>query len=165
MNKEQFFKRNKGVINRLIRTRLGKTGRIVHGSRAQNALMPRFLSRHATDWDILARNPKKAAEGLEKVLDKKFRGDFFRVREGKTRRLKVHKVVSNITDEGVADFATAERRVPSITKRRIRFATLKDQKERAEKNLKTKSAIYRRKKDLDLLERIRIFEKQRGKKV
>ncbi len=62
MNKEEFFKRNMGVINRVIRTRLGKTGRVVHGSRSQNALMPRFLSRTTTDWDILARNQKKAAD-------------------------------------------------------------------------------------------------------
>ena len=34
MNKEKFFNRNRNIVNRVIRGRLAKTKRIVHGTRA-----------------------------------------------------------------------------------------------------------------------------------
>lgn len=165
MGKKKFFERNKPLINRFVRQRLGKTKRIVHGSRASNVQLPRFLNRVPGDWDVLAKNPKKAAKGMEKWLDKKFKGDFFSVRPGATKKLKVHKVFANTTGRGVVDFSLPDRKIPTVTVKQIRWATLKDQKQRALKNVKDPSKAFRRSKDLDLLKRIRIFEKQRGRLI
>ena len=163
MTKEKFFERNKNLINRFVRGRLAKTKRIVHGTRATNVQLPKFLERKPTvDWDVFAKNPKKAAINMERFLDKKFKGDFFDVREGKTKRLKVHKVFSNVTGETQVDFSIPDRKVPTISKRNVRFATLKDQVEKAKKNIKDPSRIFRRDKDLDLIRRVKIFE--RGQK-
>jgi len=162
----KFFERNKNLVNRFVLQRLAKTKRVVHGARAQNAQLPRFLERKSTrDWDVFAKNPKQASNEMEKILDKRFRGDFFRVKKGKTKKLKVHKVVSNTDNESVVDFSIPDRKVPKISKRGISYATLKDQFERAKKSIKNPKAKFRRKKDLDLIRRVKEFEKLRGRKI
>lgn len=165
MTKKEFFERNKPLINRFVRQRLGKTKRIVHGSRAQNVQLPSFLNRPPEDWDIFAKNPKKAAINMEKWLDKRFKGDFFGVRPGITKKLKVHKVFANTTGRGVVDFSIPDRKVDTVTFRKIRFASLRDQKKRALKNIKDPVKMFRRAKDKDLIKRIKIFERQRGRKI
>jgi len=166
MNKEKFFNQNKGVINRVIRNRLAKTKRVVHGARAQNIQLPRFLERRPTiDWDVFAKNPNLAAHGMEKALDKKFKGDFFGIKKGITERLKVRKVFSKMTGESFVDFSMPDRIVPTKAIRGKRFATLKDQVEKARANLKDPTKIFRADKDRSLVRRAREFEKLRGRKL
>ncbi len=166
MTKEKFFERNKNLVNRFVRGRLAKTGRTVHGTRATNVQLPRFLERKPTvDWDVFAKNPKKAATNMEKFLDKKFKGDFFDVKEGVTKRLKVHKVFSNVDGKTRVDFSIPDRRVQTITKRSVKFATLKDQVEKAKSNLRDPTKRFRADKDRSLVERVRIFEELRSKKL
>jgi len=166
VEKEAILRRNKNVINRVVRGRLAKTKRIVHGARSQNAQLPSFLKRKATvDWDVFAKDPKTAAMQMEMALDKKFRGDFFDVKKGKTKKLKVHKVFSNVSGESFVDYSIPDRKVPTVSKRGVRFASLKDQVERAKNNLKKPDAEFRREKDLSLIKRVRKFEKLRGKKI
>jgi len=166
IEKEAIFRRNRNIVNRVVRRRLAETKRIVHGGRSQNAQLPRFLERKPTlDWDVFAKDPKTAAIQMEMALDRKFRGDFFDVKEGKTKRLKVHKVFSKTSGESFVDFSVPDRKVPSIAKRGIRYASLKDQVERAKQNLKKPSAKFRREKDLSLIRRVKKFEKLRGKKI
>jgi hypothetical protein len=166
MTNEKFINRNKGVIDRVIRNRLVKTKRIVHGARAQNVQLPRFLERRPTiDWDIFAKNPDLAAHGMERALDKKFRGDRFAIKEGVTKRLKVRKVYSKDTGETFADFSVPDRVVPTKAIRGKRFATLKDQFEKAKKNLKDPTKVFRADKDRSLVRRVRQFEKLRGRKL
>lgn len=151
----KFFKRNRNIVNRVTRGFLAKNKvGIVHGSRATNAQLPSALKRDTVDWDIFVKNPQLRANQLEKALDRKFKGDFFRVVRGMgSPGIKVFKVKSNVTDEGFADFATSNRVVPSVPKRGVRFATLKDQLERAKINIKKPELKFRRKKDLDLIKR------------
>jgi len=166
MTKAEVFKRNRKVVNRVIRGRLAKTKRVVHGSRAQNALLPSFLKKKTVDWDVFAKNPKKAATNMEKALDRKFKGDFFRIEKGTgSPGVNVWKVKSNITDEGFVDYANAPRKVPTVFKRSVQFATLADQKKQALKNVKNPETKFRREKDLDFLKKIKRFEKMRGRKV
>ena len=167
MSKEKLLKRNAKVVNRFIRGWLAKKKvGIVHGGRAQNAQLPQFLERRSTkDWDVFVRKPKTRAQQLEKVLDKRFRGDVFKVKKGATKRLKVHKVVDNFQGESVADFSIPDRMVPWKPIRGVKFATLKDQKEKALRTIKKPEAQFRKAKDLDFLRRVRKFEKIRGKKI
>ena len=157
--RKKFVERNKGVINRVVRTRLAKTRRVVHGTRASNAQLPKFLKRDTQDWDIFAKNPRRAAMRMEMALDRKFRGDFFEVKRGKTKALKVHKVFSKDTGESFVDFSVPDRKVMSKSIQGIRFASLKDQVERAKQNLRKSTAEFRREKDLDLLRRIKLSKK------
>ncbi len=162
MTRDNFLKRNKGVINRVIRTRLAKTKRIIHGTRAQNAQLPRFLERKPTiDFDVFARNPDLAAHGMERALDKKFRGDFFGIRKGITERLKVRKVFAKKTGQTVVDFSIPDRVVTTKAIRGKRFATLKDQFEKAKDNLRKPELKFRADKDRSLVRRVREFERLR----
>ena len=166
MTHKNFLERNKNVINRVIRNRLAKTKRVVHGARAQNIQLPRFLERRPTiDWDVFAKNPILAAHGMERALDKKFKGDFFGIKKGVTERLRVRKVFSKDTGESFVDFSMPDRHVPTKAIRGKRFATLKDQVEKAKTNLKDPAKIFRAGKDRSLVRRVREFEKLRRKKL
>jgi hypothetical protein len=166
IEKQQRMKGNKKVVNRVVRGWLAKNKvGIVHGSRATNVQLPKNLKRETIDWDVFVKNPRKRAMQLEKVLDKKFGGDFFHVKRGANVDLKVNKIISNVDYEGVVDFAISNREVPSIAKRGVRFATLKDQVARARETIKNPEAKFRIEKDLSLIRRVRKFEKRRGKKI
>lgn len=166
MTNKNFLDRNKGVINRVIRNRLAKTKRVIHGARSQNTQLPRFLERKPTvDFDVFAKNPNRAARGMERALDKKFRGDFFGVRKGVSEKVKVRKVFSKDTGETFVDFSKPDRVVPTKAIRGKRFATLKDQFQKAKENLRDPSLKFRAKKDRSLVRRVREFERLRGRKL
>lgn len=161
--RKKFFDRNKPIINRVVRSFLAKNKvGIVHGTRATNAQLPRFLNRKTRDWDVFAKRPRLRALQLERALDKKFGGDFFRVKKGTgSPGIKVFKIKDNINNEGFVDFATPNRFVPSIAKRGVEFATLEDQRKIALANIRDPSKRFRRPKDLDLLIRIAISRRKR----
>ncbi|KKN07816.1 hypothetical protein LCGC14_1063090 [marine sediment metagenome] len=164
-NKRRKFERNQPAIRRAVISSIGRKGGILHGARAQNAQLPRFLERKTKDYDIFVRRPQIRAKALEMKLDKLFRGDFFRVKKGKSKVISVSKVVDNINNESIVDFARPSRKVTTKVISGIRVATLKDQKDRAIKNLTDPNARFRRDKDREFLERIREFEKLRGRKL
>lgn len=155
IEKRKLFKRNRNVVNRVIRGFLAKRKvGVVHGTRATNAQLPKGLQRETLDWDVFVKKPKKRAMQLERALDKKFRGDFFEVKRGVgSPGIKVFKVKSTLTGEGFADFASTDNLPPSIAKRGVQFATLKQQVEKAKANVKNPSLKFRRAKDLDLIRR------------
>jgi len=160
--KEMRMKRNQGVIQRVVRTRLAKTKRIVHGGRAQNIQLPRHLERPTKDWDVFADNPRKAAMNMDKALDKKFRGNLFHVKKGTgSPGVKVFKVKSKVTGEGIVDFATPQEQIPWIAKRGKRFATLKQQVNRAKENLKDPEKKFRAAKDRSLVRRYNKFKRRK----
>jgi len=162
VEKERRMAMNRNVINRVILNRLGKTKRIVHGARAQNAQLPRDLERKSTvDWDVFAKNPVKASVNMEKALDKKFRGDFFGIKEGATKRLNVMEVYSKVTGESFVDYSIPDRKVGWVAKRGIRYADLQDQVNRAKQNLKNPETQFRRDKDLSLVKRYNQFKSKK----
>lgn len=165
--KRKLFSRNKKVVNRVVRNFLAKNKvGIVHGTRATNAQLPSFLRKETTDWDVFVSNPKMKAMMLERALDRKFGGDFFRIKKGVgSPGIRVWKIKDNINDESFVDFATSDRKVPSIPKRGVQFATLKDQQKKAQENIRDPEAKFRREKDRSLLNRIKRFEKLRGREI
>jgi len=164
-NKRRKFERNQPAIRRTVISSLGRKGGILHGARAQNAQLPRKLEKPTKDYDIFVRFPNKRARALEMKLDKLFRGDFFRVKKGKSKIVPVSKVVSNVTDESIVDFARPNRKVETKVISGIRVATLRDQKQRAMKNLTDPNARFRRVKDREFLARVRQFERIRGRRI
>ena len=165
-NNGRFFRRNIGVIHRIIRGHLARSpNSIVHGTRSTNSQLPRNLNVKTRDWDVKHPNPKSAAQNLEAKLDRRFRGNFFRVEEGATKKLAVHKIKGNIDDETYADFSKRDAPMPWIGKRGVNFATLQNQIERAKLTLKDPSKKFRREKDLSLIRRVKKFEKRRGKPI
>jgi len=157
-NKQIKYYRNKGIIPRLVRGSIAKNKQVVHGARAINAQLPGFLRKETKDYDVFVKNPSKAAKMLEKSLDKKFRGDFFRVKKGSSEVLPVRKVVSNITNESLVDFARPKRKIPFTTIQGVRYATLEYHKGQIKRTLKDPSSEFRKEKDLEALQRIKLFQ-------
>lgn len=159
--KKKLFKRNRPIVNRVVRGFLGKNKiGIVHGARSTNEQLPRMLQRKTIDWDIFVKRPQARARQLERKLDKKFGGDFFHVKKGMgSPGVEVWKIKSNVTEEGFVDFANTKRNVPSIPKRGVQLATLNDQKRIAQQNIRNPELKFRREKDLDLIRRINKFQK------
>ena len=96
-DKHRKFELNQPAIRRTILSSVGRKGGIIHGGKAQNAQLPRKLQRPTKDYDIFVRRPNIRAVALEMKLDKLFRGDFFRVKRGKSKVIPVSKVISNVT--------------------------------------------------------------------
>lgn len=163
--KRRKFELNQATIRRSVLSDLQRKGGVVHGGKAQNAQLPRKLERKTKDFDIFVNRPIKRAVGLERKLDRLFRGDQFRVKLGSSKVIPVAKVVSNVTDESIVDFARPSRKVETKVVTGVRVATLRDQKGQALRNLRNPETKFRRDKDLNLLNRIKKFEKIRGRKL
>ncbi len=155
--KRKLFKRNRKVVNRVVRGFLAKNKiGVVHGTRATNAQLPRDLHRKTLDWDVFVKNPELRSRQLERKLDRKFGFDAFKTKKGTgSPGIKVWKIKTTGIDEGFVDFATPNRRVPSIPKRGVQYATLKDQVKKARENIKKPELKFRRAKDRDLIRRVR----------
>ncbi len=164
-NKRRKFERNQPAIRRSVLSSIQRKGGILHGGKAQNAQLPRNLERKTKDYDIFVRNPNIRAKALERKLDSLFRGDFFHVKKGISKVLPVSKVISNITGKGIVDFARPNRKIQTKVVSGIRVATLKDQRDKAIRNLTDPNARFRRDKDREFLQRVREFESRRGRKL
>jgi len=131
---------------------------VVHGARALNAFFPPHLDAHTRDYDVFDDTPKQDAQQLERKLDNRFGGDFFRVE--KAQHEGTWKVVSNVTNKTTADFTKPDREVPVKTINGIRYATLDYHKQKIKETLKDKSQVFRHDKDRETLQRIELYKKE-----
>jgi hypothetical protein len=113
---------------------------------------------------VFVANPKKAALALEKKLDKKFGGNYFGVKKGASKKVQVNNVYSIITKENLVDYAKPVRKVPSEVVNGVKYATLAFEKRQFLRALRDPNAKYRNNKDRESLQRIKLYEKLRGKK-
>ena len=156
------FYNKRFVIEPTILDQVRKDKNIIHGERALNRHLPSFLDVHTEDYDVFSQTPRKSAIKLEKELDRKFGGDFFVVRPA--RHKGTFKVKSKITDRTVADFTKPKKEIPFTTSfDGINYRKLESIKEKVEMLLKDETKKFRRKKDLEALRRIKVFEFLRGK--
>jgi hypothetical protein len=136
---------------------------IVFGARAVNARLPEWLERETQDWDILSRkDAKDMAVRLEKVLDKRYGGDFFIVDPAKHEG--TFKVRSRVTRLGVADISPREGRVDFDVIKGINYTSLEFQEKEAKRILEDPEFTYRHGKDRDTLQRIQVFRSTKGKR-
>ena len=159
--KERFFK-NKKKVGKIIINHVKKRGLILFGQKATNRQLPKDLRKDTEDYDIFSATPKKSARRIEKKLDRKFKGNFFEVRpalHGGT-----HKVISRIGNKGVADVGKPTRKVSTVTRKRIKLATLQFQKEQIKKSLADKESKFRHAKDREVRSRIKIAEARKSMK-
>ena len=153
---------NKHMIKPIVKGFLSSKGGTVYGAQAYNEYLPPPLDKHTKDWDVYHPKPKKMAHALEKHLDKKFGGDYFRVKKAKYPN--THKVVSNVTGETVVDFTKPEGKVASrMAIDGVKYARMKYLKKKLLAQLRNPAAKFRRKKDLETLKRIQVFEKHYGR--
>lgn len=136
--------------------------KIVYGTKAINAHFPAWLDRETSDWDIFTTaDAKKQAGALEKKLDKQYGGDFFSVEPA------IHpgtfRVRSYVTGNVVADVSLKDKTVTFQEMEGINYASMDWLEEQAKNMVTNPETEFRRAKDRDTLQRIRIFRKL-GKK-
>lgn len=159
------FYRNKRKIREVIINHVKKRKHIIFGARSLNARFPNFLDKPTVDYDILIEkgNPKKVATRIEKKLDKKFKGNFFIVE--KAKHPGTYKVKRVLGKEGVIDVSKSKRKVPTDKIKGVRYSKLSFEKDKIKQSLADPQSKFRHDKDRERLERIRIFESMKRKRI
>lgn len=157
----EHFHRNKRKIPSII---LSKTEahEVIHGARALNKHLPKFLDKPTEDYDIFSRTPKKDARQIEKALDKSFGGDFFFTESAIHKG--THRVKDRVRKSVVADYTKPKKKIPHKKIGGKNYAKLSHIKKHIKKTLKDKEAKYRHDEDRDALNRIRIHERLKKRK-
>jgi len=141
---------------------------IVFGSQALNAHFPPWLDKETKDWDVVANvsskeSSEKLAHQLEQKLDRHYGGDFFGVEpaihEGTFR------IRSKVTGVVVADVSLKDREIKFKRIQGINYASLEWLEWEAERLIASPDAEFRRAKDKDNLQRIKVYKrlKKRGR--
>ena len=159
---EHYYRQGRELIDTVIESELVDSNLIVHGNRAINVYLPEWLDKHTEDWDLFSMTPEQTAKELEKLLDEHYGGDFFRVTPAKHEG--TFRIVNNVTLKGVADITLPKRRIDYITKDDINYATLEHHVERIKAMLADPTRGFRRKKDLETLQRIKIFKRLQARR-
>ena len=149
-------------IKKVILKNVRKKQHIVHGARALNQFFPPFLDRPTKDYDIFSNTPKNTAEKIEKRLDKRFDGDFFRTEPADFPGTV--KVKSNVTEQTIADYTNPKGEIPNTKIRGIKYANFKHFKKRIKESLTDPRNRFRHTKDRETLRRIKLTEKLRTQK-
>jgi hypothetical protein len=141
---------------------------IVYGARSIEAQAGLF-SRSTTDYDIFDKNPKKSAELLHKILDKKVGFDHFYVAPAKHKGTWKVKGAGNDgkkgteDDESIADYSGQFTGLPDNIKtvmiNGVRYRHLKYELQRKIAVTKDPEYEFRKKKDQDDINRIKAFIK------
>ena len=156
LNKEQKLKyyKNKELAEGILKGELARNNQIVYGARASNIHLPSYLQKHTEDYDVLTKKPESSARELINKLNKEYGGEYFRLEQAKHKG--TYKVISNVTNKTVADFTRAYRHPETKEHLGINYATPKSIKRALIKSLKNPDAEFRRDKDLDTLQRIKL---------
>jgi len=135
---------------------------VVFGSQALNAHFPPWLDKETKDWDIVAgvateEGSGKLARRLERKLDRRYGGDFFKVEPA------IHpgtfRIRSKVTGVVVADVSLKDREIKFRRIQGVNYATLDWLEDEAERLIADPDAKFRRSKDMDNLQRIRVYKR------
>ena len=151
----KFYKRKTLIPNTILS--VTERHETIHGGRAVNAQIPLFLRRKTNDYDIFTRIPKKDAKQTERVLDKRFGGNYFYTEPAEHKG--TIKVKSYITGETYADYTKPDRKLQRKKIGGIYYVSLGFMQGQAKRALKNKEAKFRHAKDRDMLNRIIIKQK------
>lgn len=156
IKKTETHHKKKHLIPKIIKSVTDKH-ETVHGAKAVNVQVPVWLRKSTQDYDIYSRTPKRDAAQLERKLDNEFGGDFFNVETAKHKG--TFKVKSKVTGETVADYTKVQQKnIPRKNIGGIHFASLEFMKKQSMAAIRSKDAEFRRQKDIDMLNRIKIAQ-------
>jgi len=148
------YVRNEQDIKNAVLDLAQKKGQVIYGARAINKQLPSHLRRKTKDYDVLTKQPKKAAEELAKRLNKEFNSDEFKVTRAAYE--KTYKVKRN--GESIADYTRTTKK-PGVKKiLGVKYAKSDYIKRKIKKTLKDESSSFRFDKDLDTLRRLKEAE-------
>ncbi len=135
---------------------------IVFGSQALNAHFPDWLDKDTKDYDVVTTGDAEGLAGkLERILDKRYGADFFSVEPA------IHpgtfRIRSKVTGVVVADVSLKDREIKFTRMKGVNYASLDWLEWEAERLIADPAAEFRRAKDKDNLQRIRVFKRYKRK--
>ena len=159
---EKFLRRRDNVRNVILNT-VKKEGGIIFGARAVNRQVPKHLEVHTEDYDILSRkDPKELAKKIEKKLDKKFGGNYYKVQPA--MHPGTYKVVSIVSKKGTADVSKHPKgKIKVVRRNGVKFAHLDFQKKKIKQSLSDPQSKFRHDKDKFTRLRIKLAERKKNK--
>jgi hypothetical protein len=158
VNETNIFHKKKKDIGRII-IQTTDDRETHYGARALNARFPPYLDRHTRDFDIFTQKPYKDARETERKLDRHFGGNYFYVTEAQHKG--TWKVKAHATGETYADYTKAPKQLRREKIRGIHYPTLGYIEKSLKKTLADPTATNRHQKDLDALNRIRIYKRSK----
>lgn len=128
----------------------------IYGARSVNKQIKPVLRTHTQDFDIYTQTPRKDAKELERALERKFKGNQFKVE--KAKHPGTIKVKSNVTSKTIADYTKEVNKVSRKKIGRHYYVPLSEIKKSIKKTLQDPTSKYRHSKDKATLTRIRVHE-------
>lgn len=160
---EAYYRAGGGKADRAIREFIKECKLIVHGGQAINAYLPEWLERETKDWDMFAKkDAEKYALELEAKLDKRYGGDYFAVEPAMHEG--TYRVRNKVTGDVVADITLQDKKVDFKNVRGINYATLEYHEDKIKETLENPEAQFRRRKDVETLQRIKIHKKNKARR-
>lgn len=157
------FLKNKNQVRKIILSEIKKDGGVIFGARAVNKFVPKHLRVHTEDYDVLVKgDPKKVARRIERRLDKKFKGNFFKVQPAQHPGTETIK--NNLSGKTTADLSKLKEKVPTRTIKGVRFARLSFQEKKIRESLANPEAKFRHQKDRFTRDRIKLARKHKPKR-
>jgi hypothetical protein len=141
----------------ILKTELAKKKQIVYGARASNIHLPYYLQKNTEDYDVLTKKPEQEAKELVKRLNREYGGEYFRNEQAKHKG--TYKVVSNVTNKTIADFTRAYKHPKTKEVLGIKYVQPSSIKRAIIKSLKNPEAEFRKDKDMETLQRLRLGER------
>lgn len=163
LQKTNRFLKNKKQVRRIILSEIKKDGGIIFGARSVNKQIPKHLRVHTEDYDILVKgDPKKVARRIERRLDKKFKGNFFKVQPA--RHPGTETIKNNLSGKTTVDLSKIKEKIPTRKIKGVRFARLSFQEKKIKESLANPEAKFRHQKDRFTRSRIKLARKHKPKK-
>jgi len=160
---ESYYKKEPEATEKAIRAFLRDSSNphmVVYGAKALNAHLPDWLDKETRDWDIFtAGSAREVADKLEHKLDKRYGGDFFSVEPA--LHPGTFRIRSRVTGAVVADVSLKDREIEFGSVEGINYVTLDWLEKEAERLLDDPETAFRRSKDRDTLQRIKVFKRHR----
>lgn len=141
------------TIREIILNQAQKKNQIIYGARATNRQLPTYLNKETKDYDILTKNPKKSANELAKEIEK-----YTSKKAVVTKATHKGTYKVKVDNEPIVDYTQLKRRYPTKLVLANKYKSLSSIKKSLQKSVKKKSNEFRREKDLDTLNRIKINE-------
>jgi len=153
MNLLSYKKDKQTVVNAILDYAI-KKNQIVYGARSTNIQLPKHLQKETSDYDVLAKNPERAAKELVEKLNLEYGKEKFKVKKAKYH--KTWKVKDIETGKTIVDYTKTVGRKPK-TKNvlGVKYADIKYAKSKLKKILKDEASKFRHDKDIETLRRIK----------
>lgn len=158
-----YYRQGIEPANKVIEKLLRDSSMIVHGGKAINAYLPKWLDRATEDWDVFSEDAEDKAQTLEMLLDERYGGDYFKVEPA--LHMGTYRVKSKVTGRVIADITFPERKIKFHKIKGINYASLEYHERKIERVLADPEIAFRHSKDRDALQRIRIYKLMKKQKA